>query len=186
MTSCADTPESSMTGPAAAATSPSAVVIPPIEQSIDLSQPVRSVTERYYTPFYRLDTDRERRHDLCLLVHSNRIALITLAPSHPVLEQGLVVKSVDCTINKRLDRKDNKAVGKSKKGGQNLFKDSVLCHLEVGERAFLFNFRTLFLSYFLGIVSYKYIVMIRFSINQKRPILIMPFFKSRFCAVIIV
>lgn len=109
---------------------PAPVVIPPIEESIDLSEPVRSVSERYYTPFYRVDANRERRHDLCLLVHSNRIALITLAPSHPVLDQGLVVKSLDCTINKKLDRKNNKAVGKSKKGGQNLFKDSVLCHLE--------------------------------------------------------
>jgi hypothetical protein len=107
------------------------VVIPPIEESIDLGEPLRSVSERYYTPFYRVDEDRTRRHDLCLLVHSNRIALISLAPSHPILEQGLAVKRVDCTINKRLDRKDNKAVGKSKKGGQSLFKDSVLCHLEV-------------------------------------------------------
>jgi hypothetical protein len=107
------------------------VVIPPIEESIDLGGPLRSVSERYYTPFYRVDEDRIRRHDLCLLVHSNRIALISLAPSHPILEQGLAVKRVDCTINKRLDRKDNKAVGKSKKGGQSLFKDSVLCHLEV-------------------------------------------------------
>jgi hypothetical protein len=107
------------------------VVIPPIEESIDLGEPLRSVSERYYTPFYRVDEDRTRRHDLCLLVHSNRIALISLAPSHPILEQGLAVTRVDCTINKRLDRKDNKAVGKSKKGGQSLFKDSVLCHLEV-------------------------------------------------------
>jgi hypothetical protein len=107
------------------------VVIPPIEESIDLGEPLRSVSERYYTPFYRVDEDRTRRHDLCLLVHSNRIALISLAPSHPILEQGLAVKRVDCTINKKLDRKDNKAVGKSKKGGQSLFKDSVLCHLEV-------------------------------------------------------
>ena len=111
--------------------SPPPVVIPPIEESIDLGEPFRSVSERYYTPFYRVDPDRGRRHDLCLLVHSNRISLITLAPSHPILEQGLVVTSLDCTISKKLDRKDNKAVGKSKKGGQNLFKDSVVCYLEV-------------------------------------------------------
>ena len=79
-----------------------------------------------------MDPDRQRRHDLCLLVHSNRISLITLAPSHPILERGLVVSRVDCAVSKRLDRKDNKAVGKSKKGGQNLAKDSVVCYLEVG------------------------------------------------------
>jgi hypothetical protein len=111
--------------------SPPPVVIPPIEESIDLSETYRSVTERYYTPYYRVDPDRQRRHDLCLLVHSNRISLITLAPSHPILEQGLTVKNIDCTISKKLDRKDNKAVGKSKKGGQNLSKDSVVCYLEV-------------------------------------------------------
>lgn len=115
---------------------PPAVVIPPIEESIDLSEPFRSVTERYYTPFYRVDPDRQRRHDLCLLVHSNRISLITLAPSHPILARGLAVTRLDSAVSKRLDRKDNKAVGKSKKGGQNLTRDSVVCYLETEEGRF--------------------------------------------------
>jgi hypothetical protein len=117
-------------------TPPPPVLIPPIEASIDLSETYRSVTERYYTPYYRVDPDRQRRHDLCLLVHSNRISLITLAPSHPILAEGLTVNSIDCAVTKKLDRKNNKAVGKSKKGGQNLSKDSVVCYLEVSYQCY--------------------------------------------------
>ena len=39
--------------------------------------------------------------------------------------------SVDCEVSKKVDRKVNKAVGKSKKGGQNLEPTSVLCYLKV-------------------------------------------------------
>lgn len=102
----------------------------PIEQSIDLTEPCLSVTERYYTPYYKVDEDRSRRNDLCLLLHSNRISLVCLAPSHPIVVNGLNVSAVDCEISKKVDRKNNRAVGKSKKGGQNLDPTSVLCYLE--------------------------------------------------------
>ncbi|XP_023342197.1 protein Simiate-like [Eurytemora carolleeae] len=103
-----------------------------IEESIDLNQPYLSVTERYYTPYYKIDQDRSRKNDLCLLIHSNRISLITLAPSHPVLSSTEKIK-VNCEVSGKLDRKQNKAVGKSKKGGQNLEPTSIVCFLEVGE-----------------------------------------------------
>lgn len=104
-----------------------------IEESIDQSEPNLTVTERYYTPFYKLDKDRERRNDLCLLVHSNRIALVGLAPSHPLVARQLDITAINCEVSKSVDRKSNKAVGKSKKGGQHLEADSILCYLESGE-----------------------------------------------------
>lgn len=103
-----------------------------IEESIDLNQPFLSVTERYYIPYYKLDEDRVRRNDLCLLIHSNRISLITLAPSHPLVSSSEKI-TVNCEISSKLDRKNNKAVGKSKKGGQNLEATSVVCFLEAGD-----------------------------------------------------
>lgn len=88
------------------------------------------MTERYYTPYYSVDEDRERRHDLCLLVHSNRVSLVCLAPSHPVITKQLTIKAINCEITETCDRKKNKAVGKGKKGGQNLDPSSLLCYLE--------------------------------------------------------
>ena len=101
-----------------------------IEESIDLNEPYLSVTERYYTPYYKIDQDRARKNDLCLLIHSNRISLITLAPSHPILSTTEKI-SVNCEVSGKVDRKQNKAVGKSKKGGQNLEPTSIVCFLEV-------------------------------------------------------
>ena len=103
-----------------------------IEESIDLNQPYLSVTERYYTPFYKVDEDRSRKNDLCLLVHSNRISLITLAPSHPLVSSTEKI-TVNCEVSGRIDRKQNKAVGKSKKGGQNLEPTSIVCYLQVSK-----------------------------------------------------
>jgi len=104
-----------------------------IEESIDSNEPNQSVTERYYTPLYKIDQDRSRRNDLCLLVHSNRISLVGLAPSHPLVVNQLDITRVNCEVSKKIDRKSNKAVGKSKKGGQHLDADSILCFLECGE-----------------------------------------------------
>jgi len=110
-----------------------------IEESIDLDVPYRTVTERYYKPYYQLDSDRSRRNDLCLLVHSNRISLVGLAPSHPILARGVRIDTVNCEVAKHIDRKNNITAGKSKKGGQNLKSNSVLCYLEVGEESYEIN-----------------------------------------------
>jgi len=102
----------------------------PIEDSIDLTETYRTVTERYYTRFFKLDSDRDQRNDLCLLVHSNRISVVCLAPSHPLITKEVNITAVNCEISAKVDRKSNKAVGKSKKGGQNLDSNSILCFLE--------------------------------------------------------
>jgi len=106
--------------------------IPVIEHSIPSTDPLDylTVTERYYTNFYKLDDDRERQHDILVLNHSNKICLITLAPSHPVLANKLEIKKVNFEVSKKVDRKSNKTSGKSKKGGQVLEPTSVLAIVE--------------------------------------------------------
>jgi len=106
--------------------------IPVIEQSIPSTDPLdyKTVTERYYSNLYQLDKDREKHHDILVLNHSNKICLITLAPTHPVLANKLVIKKVNFEVSKKVDRKSNKTSGKSKKGGQILEPTSVLAIIE--------------------------------------------------------
>ena len=88
------------------------------------------VSPRYYTPLYHLDPDREKREDLLILCHSNKICLVALAPSHPIVKDNLVIDKVNLDVSKNIDRKSNKTSGKSKKGGQALQDDSILVILE--------------------------------------------------------
>lgn len=48
-------------------------VIPPIELSISSVDPrdYQSVTERYYSKLYSLDQDRDRHHDILVLVSAS-------------------------------------------------------------------------------------------------------------------
>jgi len=112
--------------------------IPLIENSIPSTDPqdYQSVTERYYTNLYKLDTDREKKHDILVLNHSNKICLITLAPSHPILANKLNIKRVNFEVSKKVDRKSNKTSGKSKKGGQILEPTSVLAIVETDTEHF--------------------------------------------------
>jgi len=104
--------------------------VAPIEESIDRTKPFESVTDRYYTRFYHVDPDRSRRHDFCVLLHSNKICLLSLAPSHPVLAKDMVIHNIDYDISKTVNRQSNKASGKSKKGAQLLGGKSILCRIQ--------------------------------------------------------
>lgn len=106
--------------------------IPAIEDSISSTNPedYKTVTERYYTKYYCVDQDREKHEDILVLNHSNKICLITLAPTHPVIASNLKVNKVNFEVSKKIDRKSNKTSGKSKKGGQALQDDSILVILE--------------------------------------------------------
>ena len=112
--------------------------IPPIEDSIESTAPedYRSVTSRYYTKLYSLDQDRDRSEDILVLNHSNKICLITLAPSHPVLANKFKINKVNFEVSKKVDRKSNKTTGKSKKGGQPLEPTSVLAIVETDAGSF--------------------------------------------------
>ena len=112
--------------------------IPDIEHSIGSTEPedYRSVTCRYYTKLYSLDQDREKAEDILVLNHSNKICLITLAPTHPVLAKNLSITKVNFEVSKKVDRKSNKTSGKSKKGGQTLETTSILAIVETDSGRF--------------------------------------------------
>ncbi|ESO05928.1 hypothetical protein HELRODRAFT_64826, partial [Helobdella robusta] len=69
----------------------------------------------------------------CILEHSNRICLITLAPNHPILKQKKTVEFVDFKINDNVDRATNKVSGRLKRGAQWLNTTAVLCNLKCSD-----------------------------------------------------
>ena len=120
-------------------------LFPNIEDSIGSTAPedYRTVTCRYYTKLYSLDSDREKSEDILVLNHSNKICLITLAPTHPVLANKLKINKVNFEVSKKVDRKSNKTSGKSKKGGQALEPTSVLAFVETDSGTFPVMFEML-------------------------------------------
>lgn len=86
-----------------------------------------SVVDRYFTKRYVTDINKKEGEDQCILMHSNRICVITLAPSHPILMEGKSVMNVNFKVNAHMDRLDNKVTGKAKKGAQMLDSRSLLC-----------------------------------------------------------
>lgn len=74
-----------------------------------------------------IDANGKKGHDQCALFHSNRIVLVTLAPSHPIIREKKTVTKVDYQVNEKLNRLNNQVSGKWKKGGQKLQKESALC-----------------------------------------------------------
>lgn len=61
------------------------------------------------------------------LFSSYRIGVVSIAPAHPLLKPGTVIKEVDFQINYKLNRLDNKVSGKSKRGGQKVAETSPIC-----------------------------------------------------------
>ncbi|XP_071961731.1 protein Abitram-like [Antedon mediterranea] len=88
--------------------------------------PYPSVIERYFRRGFKLDM-KGPEEDFCILKHSNRVCLLTLAPSHPIVKNTKTVKNVDFQVSSKMNRLDNKVSGKSKKGGQWLNPTSALC-----------------------------------------------------------
>ncbi|XP_060597439.1 protein Abitram-like [Ruditapes philippinarum] len=86
-----------------------------------------TVTERYFTQKYYKNT-KDDGEDLCVLVHSNKICIICLAETHPIVKGKKAVISVDYQFDK-VNRLCNKVSGKGKKGGQNLTADALLCRV---------------------------------------------------------
>lgn len=66
--------------------------------------PYPSVIERYYKKFYYKYEDKPDE-DLCVLVHSNKVCIVTLTPEHKVFKHG-PIKSL-----KYLIESDGKKVG---------------------------------------------------------------------------
>lgn len=69
--------------------------------------------------------------DQCIMFHSNRICLLTIAPTHPVITLDKTVERVEHTFDgfEKIDRTASQPRGKGKKGSQKLQKNSPVCAL---------------------------------------------------------
>jgi hypothetical protein len=101
----------------------------PIEDSIEEFEVFQSVTQRYYTPRFCVDGEG-KGEDHLVLFHSNRICLITLAPSHPILKGKKDISKINFQVSANVDRLKNKVSGKGKHGAQFLQPNSPLCYIE--------------------------------------------------------
>lgn len=88
-----------------------------------------SVIDRYFTRWYRTDLKGKSCEDHCILQHSNRICVITLAESHPIFQNGRKIKNINYQISDGCSRLKNKVSGKSKRGGQFLTEFAPLCRI---------------------------------------------------------
>lgn len=94
-------------------------------------------SERYYDIRFISKKDRKSSFgevgDQCLMFHSNRICLVTLAPSHPVITENKTICKIDFTFDGNINRLDTKPLGKFKKGGQRLPKYAPLCAIDCSD-----------------------------------------------------
>ncbi|XP_068558613.1 protein Abitram [Cebidichthys violaceus] len=88
-----------------------------------------SVIDRYYTRWFRADMKGKPCEDHCILQHSNRLCVVTLAETHPILQNGRAIKSINYQISDCCSRLNNKVSGKSKRGGQFLTDFAPLCRI---------------------------------------------------------
>lgn len=92
-------------------------------------------SERYYD--LRLLPGEDRKSffgevgDQCLMFHSNKICLIALAPSHPIIKLDKTIVKIDHTFEGfvKIDRLSSQPKGKSKKGSQKLQKNAPICSI---------------------------------------------------------
>lgn len=85
-----------------------------------------TVTERYFTAYYKINV-QSPGDDICIRIHSNRICMFSLAPSHVILQGDKDITKVDFKVSDKLDRALNKVSGKSKHGAQPLQVNSNIC-----------------------------------------------------------
>lgn len=92
-------------------------------------------SERYYD-IRLLACDNRRSYfgevgDQCIMFHSNRICLLTLAPSHPVIVGDKNIERLEYKFEgfEKIDRLSSQPQGKSKKGSQKLQKNSPICSI---------------------------------------------------------
>uniref|UniRef100_A0A8D0CDG7 Protein Abitram n=1 Tax=Salvator merianae TaxID=96440 RepID=A0A8D0CDG7_SALMN len=87
------------------------------------------MTERYFTRWYKPDVKGNSCEDHCILQHSNRICVITVADAHPLLQNGKQIESISYQISANCSRLQNKVSGKSKRGAQFLTEFAPLCRI---------------------------------------------------------
>jgi glycine cleavage system H lipoate-binding protein len=91
----------------------------------------KSFTDRYFTKRYLLNVDGIKNNDIMLMFHSNRVVLLSLAPSHYFFKKEGEYK-LNFSIGK-VNRLSNSVKGKGKKGGQSLLPNSVICKIDYND-----------------------------------------------------
>lgn len=92
-------------------------------------------SERYYD--LRLVPGKERKSffgevgDQCLMFHSNKICIVALAPSHPVIIENKIITKIEHTFEgyEKINRLASQPKGKRKRGSQKLGKNSPICSI---------------------------------------------------------
>jgi len=106
---------------------------PAIENSFEKLDKYPSVVERYYSKYFHAPNPTQPEEGHSILLHSNRICLLTLAENHPIIANQKTITKIDFQISDKIDRRDSKVVGKGKKGGQFLAPNAILCHIECSD-----------------------------------------------------
>ncbi|OWZ11536.1 hypothetical protein PHMEG_00015424 [Phytophthora megakarya] len=83
-----------------------------------------TMIERYYTEMFSCDRKGKPMEDQYVHMHSNRLCVVGVTESHPVMMEELV--SVEFTQNVL----DSRVTGKKKKGGRFMLPNTVLCVLK--------------------------------------------------------
>lgn len=101
-------------------------------QEIDYNGSLPTITERYFSTYYKINVQRPE-DDMCIRIHSNRICMISIAPSHTIFQNGNKILKVDYKVSDKLDRMLNKVSGKSKHGAQPLQANSNICTISCSD-----------------------------------------------------
>ncbi|BFZ01084.1 hypothetical protein BsWGS_04123 [Bradybaena similaris] len=93
-----------------------------------------NVVDRYFKRRYKIDVHNKVGEDALILTHSNRVCVVCLAESHPVLSEKKTVTKVSFE-NAKWNRLDNKFSGKNKRGAQWLDGNSPLCEVTCSDES---------------------------------------------------
>lgn len=104
--------------------------VDPIGFDIPASDIYPSFTDRYFQSKYFINANNIEGEDHCVLIHSNRICVVTLAPSHPVISSQKTISKLNFQTSENKDRLKNTVQGKRKHGAQCLNPSSILCVIE--------------------------------------------------------
>lgn len=77
--------------------------------------------ERYYTEMFMCDTMGKTMQDQYVHMHSNRLCVVGVAESHPVMQEE--IERIEFTQNVL----ESRVTGKKKKGGRFMLPNTVLC-----------------------------------------------------------
>lgn len=116
-----------------------------VEEEQECRGPPVPVNERYFTKYFTpkgcvVGVEGSKPLDQCVLYHSNKICVVCIAPSHPIVtDDSIEIESIDFH-NGSFDLSKNKVYGKRKRGGHRLLPESALCQVQCkGDVKFIFR-----------------------------------------------